>query len=151
MKGNHPLGAAQKDFAVAGDAQGIFVDGREREAVASVVVFSLVRVAVEDGEPLVGDEQQVAADGRFLGFVDAVAHQTVVRLVKILEAVALRVVEVESAARCRKPKTALLVTQNAVNIVVAQRIGYVVLVTVAFESVCLEAISEYSFSGGGYP
>ena len=92
MERNHSLRASQEYFSVTGHAKGILVDGSHWETVFGTVVQECLLPVVEDGEALVGDEQQFAAGGGFLRLIDTVAGKAVLRLVKVLEVVAGRAV-----------------------------------------------------------
>ena len=57
MEGNHTLHATQKNFAVTGHAECIFIDGCQREAIFGTVILEILVPIVKDGEALIGDEQ----------------------------------------------------------------------------------------------
>ena len=66
VEGYHALRASEEYLAVVRGAKSILVDGCQREAVLHAVVSEPSRLLVEDGEPLVGGQDQLAARGRLL-------------------------------------------------------------------------------------
>ena len=143
--------SSEENLAVARHAQGVLVDGRQRESVLHAVVPEPPRFLVEDGEALVGDEQQLAAHGRFLRVVDAVADKSVRGFVEVLEVLRGRAVEVEAAARGGEPEVALAVLHDVVHVVVAEAVRLFGVMPVVGQLACVEAVGEYALTRGGNP
>ena len=90
--------AAEEYFAISRYTQCILIDCCQREAVFCAIVLELLCFLVENGEPLIGDKYQFAADRGFLRIIDTIADESVLIFVEVLEVIAGRAIQVESTS-----------------------------------------------------
>ena len=94
----HTLCATEEYFAISRYTQCILIDCCQRKAVFCAIVLELLCFLIENGEPLVGDKYQFAADRGFLRIVDTIADESVLIFVEVLEVIAGRAIQVESTS-----------------------------------------------------